>query len=113
MYDEAPYQPLEVEEYQAMREAETPHLLLDVREPAEYYEARIADSVLIPMNDVISRLDEIRDAEVIVVQCRSGKRSAAVAATLRDAGLTAKIYNLEGGIIAWAQAGNPYLQGED
>lgn len=113
MADRDPYIPLDVADYKAMRDSGTPHLLLDVREPHEYREAHIEGATLIPMNDVLSRIDELRGAETIVVQCRSGKRSAMVAMALSDENLGVKIYNLEGGIVAWAQAGNEYQQGEE
>ncbi len=110
--NEAPYIPLDIAQYKAMRDAETPHLLLDVREPMEYAQAHIAGATLVPMNDVMWQVDDLRAHDQIVVVCRSGSRSAMVAMILRDAGLTGKIYNLEGGIIAWAQAGNAYESGE-
>ena len=47
--------------------------------------------------------DRYKDSNV-VVQCRSGKRSAKAASTLQDAGFT-KVYNLTGGIIAWDKDG--------
>ena len=113
MFDsENPYIPLDAAAYKEMRDAGTKHLLLDVREPNEYAEAHISGATLIPMNDVLARLDELEGYDTIVVQCRSGKRSAMVATALHDENVAAKIYNLEGGIVAWANAGNPYESGE-
>jgi rhodanese-related sulfurtransferase len=40
----------------------------------------------------------------VIVQCRSGKRSTKAASTLQAAGFT-QVYNLTGGIIAWADDG--------
>lgn len=110
---EAPYTPLSVADYVAMREAGTPHLLLDVREPQEYAQAHIPGAVLIPMNDVLARVHELDEYDQIVVVCRSGNRSAAVATGLHDYGLPNKFYNLEGGTVAWVREGNAYEQGEE
>lgn len=109
--NDAPYIPLDVAGYKAMREAGTPHLLLDVREPFEYAQAHIPGAVLIPMNDVLARVHELDEHEHVVVVCRTGNRSAMVAMGLHDYGLPNTFYNLEGGIVAWAQQGNEYTQG--
>ncbi len=109
--NDAPYIPLDIDGYKAMREAGTPHLLLDVRQPFEFEQAHIPGAVLIPMNDVIARLDELHEHEHIVVVCRTGSRSAMVAMGLHDYGLPNTFYNLEGGTVAWVQQGNEYEQG--
>lgn len=110
--NEAPYKKLDVDSYKAMREAGTPHLLLDVREPHEFRQAHIPGAKLIPMGTVMSRLNDLRDHENVVLVCRSGSRSAMVATALRDSGMTNSLYNLEGGTMKWAEKGNPVEQGE-
>ncbi|MDX1568336.1 MAG: rhodanese-like domain-containing protein, partial [Longimicrobiales bacterium] len=47
------------------------------------------------------RMNELDPADEIVLQCRSGGRSARALRTLKDAGF-GKLYNLKGGILAWA-----------
>jgi sulfur-carrier protein adenylyltransferase/sulfurtransferase len=108
--NDAPYIPLDAAGYKAMREAGTPHLLLDVREPFEYAQAHIPGAVLIPMGQLGNRLDELEGHEHVVVACRTGSRSAMVAMGLHDHGLTNTFYNLEGGIVAWARAGHEVEQ---
>ena len=49
--------------------------LLDVREPHEFKYAHIADSVLIPLNQIPSRLSELNPQQEIVVICHHGMRS--------------------------------------
>lgn len=83
-------------------------LLVDVREPWEYDQQRIPGSVLIPMNEVPDRLDEIPADRDIYVHCHSGGRSGRVADWLRGAGRPRAI-NVAGGIDAWAKAGLPTL----
>jgi rhodanese-related sulfurtransferase len=77
-------------------------LLLDVREPWEYEICHIAGSVAIPMKEVAARMEELQDAEEIVVICHHGMRSAQVAAFLARSGMD-NVANLSGGIDAWAR----------
>jgi adenylyltransferase/sulfurtransferase len=80
--------------------------VIDVREDFEVAIAAIPGTVHIPMNEVPDRLDELdRDADIIV-QCKSGGRSAQVAGFLVDNGFS-KVRNLVGGILAWSQEIDP------
>ena len=56
--------------------------------------------------EIASRLSEIPTDKEVVVTCRSGNRSSQVATFLRDQGFT-NVHNMEGGILAWQQAGLP------
>ena len=79
--------------------------LLDVREPDEWAAGHIAGAKHIPMGELTGRLDEIpRTARVIAV-CRSGNRSGMVTGYLAQGGWD--VYNLAGGMIAWAAGGRP------
>lgn len=81
-------------------------LLLDVREESEYAALHAPQAKLMPLGDVSSRLKEIdayKDKPVVVV-CRSGRRSAKAVAILKEAGFT-QVSNVQGGMIAWEQAG--------
>ena len=77
--------------------------LLDVREPFEYKIAAIENSVLIPMNQIPERLQEPNKDEPIVVICHHGMRSESVAYYLDEQGFK-QIFNLTGGIHAWANS---------
>lgn len=81
-------------------------IILDVREQHEWKEQHIAGAIHIPLDQVESRLTELEQykGSNIVVQCRSGKRSAKAASSLQAAGFT-KVFNLSGGIIAWGEEG--------
>lgn len=92
-----------VDELKQWRDAGTPHMLVDVREPFEHASANIEGAVLIPMGEILGRLDQLPKDRPIVVQCQSGGRSARVTAALRAKGFDAS--NLAGGIIAWKRAG--------
>ena len=80
--------------------------LVDVREPWEHEEAHIPGCRLIPMGDVLARLEEIDRDLPAVIYCRSGSRSGKVVALLRERGYD-KTVNLAGGILAWANGQLP------
>jgi len=75
--------------------------LLDVREPHEFKYAHIAGSVLIPLNQIPSRLSELNPQQEIVVICHHGMRSLQAANYLVQSGYK-NIANLTGGIDAWS-----------
>ena len=77
--------------------------LLDVRTDGEWAQGRIAGALHIPMDELLSRLDEVDDRVVCV--CAVGARSGRVAEYLNAQGYQA--VNLEGGIYGWADAGLP------
>jgi len=78
--------------------------LIDVREPSEYAIAKIEESQLIPLGELMTRLDELPRHDEIALLCRSGGRSAQALLWLREAGFS-KLYNVEGGILAWEAKG--------
>jgi rhodanese-related sulfurtransferase len=84
-----------------METSEDNYILLDVRTEAEYQEVRIAGAILIPDNEIKNRAEkELPDKNaLILVYCRSGRRSAASAAVLAGLGYT-NIYDF-GGILNW------------
>ena len=78
--------------------------LLDVREADEWAAGHIDGAVHIPMSGLMARVDEVpKDGDVVVV-CKVGSRSAQVAAFLGQRGW-ANVRNLDGGVVAWVQAG--------
>ena len=80
-------------------------VLLDVREQDEWDAGHAAGAVHIPLGEVPARSGEL-DAEVpLIVICRSGARSARATEWLNQNGFDA--VNLEGGTMAWVQAGLP------
>lgn len=94
-----------VEELKELREANKPHLLVDVREQGEYELCRIEGATLIPMSTVPGRVADLPKDKPIVVHCHHGGRSARVVAYLTQQGFTA--VNLEGGIDAWSERIDP------
>ena len=75
-------------------------MLLDVRERWEYEEANLG-GLNIPLGGIRGRIDELPKDQLIVVHCRSGRRSAKAAQWLVEAHLFREVYNLKGGILAY------------
>jgi rhodanese-related sulfurtransferase len=81
-------------------------VLIDVREPEEYAAGHIPDVTLMPMGEVPERLNDIPTDKTVIAYCRSGNRSGQVMQFLQQHGYE-NVHNMEGGIIAWEQAGLP------
>ncbi len=81
-------------------------LLLDVREPWEHRICRIDGSRLVPMQSLPAHLSEIDPQQPIVCICHHGARSAHVAMWLSRQGCR-DVYNLSGGVDAWARQVDP------
>ncbi len=86
-------------------------ILIDVRELPELYEARIVNADHNPMSSF--DFDKVpRDgAKKVVIMCAHGMRSYQVAEYLLSQGMLSEVYSMEGGIVAWVQAGFPHDRG--
>ena len=80
--------------------------LVDVREHPEFAAGRIAGARLLPLGEVERRAAELDRSRPVVCVCRSGKRSAQAAEKLAALGF-ADVRQLDGGLMAWEQAGLP------
>lgn len=89
-----------VQELKAMKDKKEDFQLIDVREEYEYDICQIGGE-LIPMGEVAENIDKISKTKKVIIHCRSGKRSASVVQMLEQQGFT-NLYNLKGGILAWA-----------
>jgi rhodanese-related sulfurtransferase len=76
--------------------------LIDVRQPDEFAFARIDGSKLIPLGDILRRMNEIDENRETVVLCKMGGRSARAIDALQRSGFEGKLSNLAGGITAWS-----------
>ena len=79
-------------------------MLLDVRQPWEHQMARLPDSLLIPLQELDERLDEVAPpvGTLVIAYCHHGVRSLNAAALLEGHGIAA-VASLAGGIDAWSQ----------
>lgn len=84
-----------------LAKGETP-VIIDVREDWEHQENKISGAQNIPLGALPQRLDELEDMkeQEIIVQCRSGARSASAKAFLQQQGYS-NVRNLLGGILAY------------
>lgn len=88
--------------------ADSEAVLLDIRTPEEFAEARVPGAVNIDFYapDFADQLAELDLDGSYVVYCRSGSRSAEAMPIFEDLGFTA-VTEVDGGIVAWNQAGLP------
>ncbi len=85
-------------------------ITLDVRTPGEFSEGHIEGALLVDFQsgnfeNEIASLDK---NQTYAVYCRSGNRSGQAVKVMSDAGFT-KLYNLDGGVIDWANSGLPLV----
>ncbi len=82
--------------------------LIDVREQNEWDESHIDAALHVPQGELVERLDEIAPdtSERLVLHCRTDNRSAKMAAELTSLGYD-NVAVVEGGIVAWENAGLP------
>lgn len=83
--------------------------LLDVRSATEFAEEHIEGAEHRFLGTLLRKLDTIERDRPVVVQCRSGGRSAIAASVLQRAGI--EVINMQGGIEAWKKAGLPLVHG--
>ncbi len=104
MNQQTPVPGISVQELKARLDAGEKIKILDVREPHEWEISNLEKygSFLIPKDQVVSRAAELDKDDTLVVQCRSGGRSADVIRWLQPLGFD-KLLNLEGGINLWAK----------
>jgi len=95
-----------VQDLKAKQDRGDKFVLLDVREPFEWDICRIPGATLIPLGQLPSRMSELDSADEILLQCKSGARSARALRLLQEAGF-GKLANVEGGILAWAEQIDP------
>src|SRR5947209_4634223 len=81
--------------------------IIDVREPHEYEIGQIPNSKLIPLGQVLNRMNEIDPDRETVVHCKMGGRSAKAIDALQRSGFAGRLINLKGGITAWSNEVDP------
>jgi rhodanese-related sulfurtransferase len=83
--------------------------LIDVRQEWEHETVALDDQLLIPLDQLVERIDEVQPPEgaQVVTYCHHGVRSLSAAALLRRVGIAA--VSLQGGIDAWSLRIDPSL----
>jgi len=103
---ESPVPEISVTELKRKLDAKDKFVLVDVREQFEWDIARIPGATLIPLGELPSRMSELDSTDEIVLQCKTGARSAKALRMLQEAGF-GKLTNVTGGIAAWAEEIDP------
>ena len=83
------------------------YVILDVRTQDEYNEGHLDKALLIPVDELEGRIDELDKNNPIIVYCRSGARSNRAANILIENGFS-KVYDM-GGILDWQEEGFPVI----
>jgi rhodanese-related sulfurtransferase len=85
-------------------------VVIDIREDWELEITQVDFARHLPMSSLRAHLDDIPKDQSVVFICRSGSRSMQVAQALSMNGWAAtKLFNLRGGILAWAREVDPSL----
>src|SRR5215207_6599945 len=79
--------------------------IIDVREDHEHEAGHVAGDRHIVLPDLTAEAGSLDKDQPVVVYCRSGSRAEVAADALAASGYQA--YNLEGGFVAWLEAGLP------
>jgi adenylyltransferase/sulfurtransferase len=85
-----------------LQDKKTDFILVDVREEKEYAIAHIEGAILKPLSELEFDYEDLSKDQEIAIHCRTGGRSMRACQFLQTKGYT-KLYNVTGGITAWAQ----------
>ena len=88
--------------------ANQPMLLIDVRNDDEVARGMIEGAIHMPLALLPLKYEPLTKIENIVFYCHSGARSAHAAAFAVSKGCK-NVYNLTGGVLAWAKAGHKFV----
>lgn len=95
---------IEVTELAKLKESNENIRVIDIRQPAELNSGIIPGAEALPMHTIPLRMSELDREEKLIMVCRSGARSAQACMFLQQQGYD-KVYNLRGGMTAWAGSG--------
>ena len=85
-------------------------VVLDIRTPEEFNEARLADAIMVDFyaDDFADQLDTLDKDVPYVMYCRTGNRSSDAVKTMKDLGFV-EVYEIDGGIANWYEQGYPVV----
>jgi len=97
-----------VKELKGLMDAHQDFQLIDVREPHEFDLCNLGGE-LIPQAEIPGQVERISKTKQVILHCRSGARSGNMIQWLeKNHGFT-NLYNLKGGILAWADQIDPNI----
>ncbi|MCK4865953.1 MAG: rhodanese-like domain-containing protein [Gammaproteobacteria bacterium] len=95
---------IEVAELAQLKEKGETIRVIDIRQPVELNSGIIPGAEALPMHIIPLRINEFKRDEKLVLVCRSGARSAQACMFMQQQGYD-NVFNLRGGMIAWAGSG--------
>ncbi|MCW2475756.1 MULTISPECIES: molybdopterin-synthase adenylyltransferase MoeB [unclassified Symbiopectobacterium] len=101
--DEIPIESVTAKELQAWLESDKPVQLIDIREPHERAIVKFPQAKVMPLGQIVRRIDEFDPAVDAVFLCKIGQRSIFAIRALQRAGYQGRVLNLKDGINAWAR----------
>lgn len=103
------YSEIEVTELQDMLSQNRKLVLVDVRNDDEVVHGMIAGAMHIQLSMLPLQYEKLAKAQTVIFYCHSGIRSAHAADFAVAKGMS-DVYNLVGGVVAWAKAGYAFTQ---
>jgi len=100
---EVPIESVTAKELQSWIATGKPLQLIDIREPHERAIAKFPEAKIMPLGQIVRRIDEFDPAVDAVFLCKIGQRSIFAIRALQRAGYTGRVLNLKDGINAWAR----------
>lgn len=99
---------ISVKEFKTWQDDQRDYQLIDVREDFEYEFSNIGGTH-IPLGRIMQEIEKLDRDKPVIIQCRSGKRSAQAVSLLEKQEGFENLYNLKGGILAWKDEIDPDL----
>lgn len=86
-------------------------VILDVRRPEEFQEARIAKALNIPVDEVANHAEELKKYKKIYIHCKRGGRAKTAFEALKNQGLNNLVCVHDAGMDLWIEKGYPVERG--
>ena len=106
--NKTPMKEVTVQELKNMMDSGADFQLIDVREPHEFDICNLGGE-LIPQGQIPQNADKISKSKQVIIHCRSGARSGNMVQWLEKNHGYENLYNLKGGILAWAREIDPSM----
>ncbi|MBM3934194.1 MAG: rhodanese-like domain-containing protein [SAR202 cluster bacterium] len=108
-----PYYRLTVDEAGKMH-GKPDTMFIDVRKPDEYRSGHVKNATLIPVDDVLAKVDDLPRDKNLVFICAVGARSGLACEMAAAMGLDQeKLFSVDGGTPVWIQKGLPTSRGNE
>jgi rhodanese-related sulfurtransferase len=86
-------------------------VILDVRNPDEFQEARIKGALNFPVTQVVQHASELKKYETVYIHCKRGGRAKTAFEALKTAGLENLVCVHDAGMDLWIESGFPVIKG--